>query len=516
MPLMGALYDGPVVFVDLETTGASPASARIIEIGIVCASGGAFESEWSALVNPGAPIPRDIQHFTGITDEMVRGAPLFEEIADEVAERLAGRLFVAHDARFDHGFLRRELGRVGLKLSGPVICTVKLSRRLDREERAHHLDAVIERYQLACDRRHRALPDARALWQLWRALPARHAREDVDRALAEIVNARAVPAHLAPRLGDELPERPGVYRFYGEEGALLYVGKASNIRERVFQHWHAAVREAREQRLAAETRSVDWIETAGELGALLLEARLVRESKPLYNRQLRGARQIWTWVVADDGAAPELAPLGQVPMSFEDADCFGLYRTEAAARRALIAVAREERLCLKALGLEAVAGSCFAYQLGRCAGACVGEEPLRRHAARLKLALAGQRLKSWPFDGPVGVREVGPDGRAELHVFDQWRHLRTVSEDEGLDIGSLCPGRGVGRLAPFDLDVYRILCRQMRRPQGAGWVRLGGSQVAPARPRDAAGCLPDAAGCLPDAAARAESAPFERVHVLEP
>jgi DNA polymerase III subunit epsilon len=478
---MGALYDEPVVFVDLETTGASPASARIIEVGLVVASGGALERIWSTLVNPGAPIPRTIQHFTGITDEMVRDAPYFEDIAEQVLELLAGRVFVAHNARFDHGFLRRELGRTGRKFAARIVCTVRLSRRLDREAREHHLDAVIERYGLVCERRHRALPDAQALWQLWTALPARHAREDIDRTLEEIVNARVVPAHLPPTLADELPESPGIYRFYGEQGALLYVGKAGNIRERVFQHWHAAVREGREGRLAAETRSVDWIETTGELGALLAEARQIREMKPLYNRQLRGTRGVWTWVIADDGAAPELAPLGQVPMSFENADCFGLYRTEAAARRALTALAREAGLCLKALGLEAGAGSCFAYQLGRCNGACLGEEPLRRHAARLKTAFAAERLRPWPFEGPVGVRERGPDGRSQVHVFEDWRHLATVSSDEELGELDGLGERVSSRRAPFDLDVYRILCRHMRRARAMSWVRLGRAPARAAR-----------------------------------
>jgi DNA polymerase-3 subunit epsilon len=271
----------------------------------------------------------------------------------------------------------------------------------------------------------------------------------------------------------------------------------------VFRHCHAAVREGREQRLAAETRTVDWIETAGELGALLVEARLVREMKPLHNRQLRGgSREVFTWVVADDGAAPELAPLGQAPMSFDGADCFGLYRTEAAARRALEGAAREARLCLKALGLERARGSCFAYQLGRCSGACIGEEPLRLHAARLKLALAAERVKPWPFQGPAGVREVGSDGRAELHVFDEWRHLRTVAEDWDCDVEGLI----AGRLAPFDLDVYRILCRQMRRPRGLRWVRLGAR----------AGAGHSSAVGMCSSPELEESGAFELQRVLEP
>ena len=510
---MRALYDEPVVFVDLETTGASPAFARIIEVGIVVAAGGTLEREWSTLVNPGTPIPRTIQHFTGITDEMVRAAPYFEEIADAVLECLAGRVFVAHNARFDHGFLRRELGRIGRKLSVPVVCTVRLSRRLDREAREHHLDAVIERYGLACDRRHRALPDAQALWQLWTALPARHAREEIERALEEIIHARAVPAHLPPSLADELPESPGIYRFYGAEGAPLYVGKANNIRARVLQHWHAAMRDARERRIAAETRSLDWLETAGELGALLAEVRAVRELKPLYNRQLRGSREVWTWVIADDGAAPELAPLGQVPLSFESADCFGLYRTPSAAQRALGALARGEQLCLKVLGLEPGAGSCFAYQLGRCAGACVGAESLRRHAARLKLAFATDRLRPWPFAGPAAVRERRSDGRSQLHVFEDWRHVATLSDQE--ELGELerpaISNRGVSNRAPFDLDVYRILCRRMRRARSLSWVSLArasgpASRAPPGRAAD---------GAAAEARA-AEGGAFELQRVLEP
>lgn len=280
--------------------------------------------------------------------------------------------------------------------------------------------------------------------------------------------------------------RPGVYRFFGEGGLPLYVGKARNIRDRVFSHWHAALRDAREQRLAAQTRHVDWLETAGELGALLLEARLVRELRPLHNRRLRGSAGVWTWVVADDGAAPQLAPLDQLPLSFEHSDPFGLYRSEKAARRALVALAREHRLCLKTLGLESSAGSCFAYQLGRCAGACVGAEPLLRHLARLKLAFAPERLKPWPYAGAIAIREANvAHERVELHVIDAWRHLATLqgegaerSFDEMRSAQALerRPRPSTGR-AVFDLEVYRILLRHLRQGNAAPirWPAVQGS-----------------------------------------
>jgi DNA polymerase III subunit epsilon len=451
---MESLFEGPVAFVDLETTGGHPGRHRVIEIGLVAATDGELEYEWSTLVNPGCPIPPGIQHFTGITDEMVRGAPFFEDIAGEVANRLDGRLFVAHNARFDFGFLRAELARTERKLANRVACTVRLSRRLYPEMPRHNLDAVIEYHRLAIGSRHRALPDAQALWQFWGVLGQRPRRDEVEDALREVAHLKSLPPQLPSTLADDLPEGPGVYRFYGDADALLYVGKAKNIRSRVLSHWQNAARDVRAQRLGEATRRIDWTETAGELGALLAEARLVREMKPLHNRALRGSRQVFTWVIADDGASPELAPMDQLPLTFESSDAFGLYRSEAAARKALREVAVEHSLCLKVLRLEKTPGSCFAHQLGRCEGACIGKEDLRLHGLRLKMAMANERVRGWLYRGAVGIRERSARGVEQLHVIDNWRHVATITETDAL------PSRR--RLQPFDVDVYRILARYLR------------------------------------------------------
>src|SRR5690606_6381412 len=139
-----------------------------------------------------------------------------------------------------------------------VACTVRLSRRLHPEMPRHNLDALIDHHGLEVAVRHRALPDAQALWQFWSVLLARTAREELERALHEITHLRSLPAHLPSTLADELPEAPGVYRFYGEADTLLYVGKAKNIRARVLSHWQNAVRDRRAQRLAEATRCIDW------------------------------------------------------------------------------------------------------------------------------------------------------------------------------------------------------------------------------------------------------------------
>jgi DNA polymerase-3 subunit epsilon len=448
-----SLFNGPTIFVDVETTGGHPAKHRVTEIGLVAIDGCELEYEWSSLVNPGVPIPPSIQHFTGITDEMVRDAPFFEDVVEDLASRLDGRLFVAHNARFDFGFLRHEFRRTGRKLTNRVACTVKLSRGLYPEMPRHNLDAVIERHGLVCEQRHRALPDAKALWGFWQALRTSRDHDEIEEQLAAITHLRSIPPHLPAELADELPESAGVYRFFGENGALLYIGKAKNIRSRVLQHWQGAASDSKSQQLTELTRRVEWTETAGELGALLLEARWIREQKPLYNRALRGCKQVWTIVVADDGAAPLIAPLDCWPLSFEKSDVFGVFRNAAAARKALAGLAREHELCLRAMDLEDARGSCFAYQVGKCRGACVGKEPLPLHAMRLKLALLPHRLKQWPFAGAVGIRERDELAHEQVHVINNWRHIVTLENGDELP--------GEKRPQPFDIDVYKILLRYL-------------------------------------------------------
>src|SRR5260221_1532480 len=167
------LFAPAIAFVDLETTGTTPSGDRITEIGIVRVEEGEFVDEWSTLVNPECSIPEEIRMLTGITNEMVRDAPTFSELRREVHERLEGHLFVAHNARFDYGFLKHEFRRVEMAYTADVLCTVRLSRRLFPEAIGHSLDAIISRHGLqdaiapetaARTGRHSALGDARAIW----------------------------------------------------------------------------------------------------------------------------------------------------------------------------------------------------------------------------------------------------------------------------------------------------------------------------------------------------------------
>src|ERR671935_1089929 len=174
------LAEAPLAIVDLETTGTRPAADRVTEIGVLEVERFEVVSEWSTLVNPGVAVPSEIQALTGITHEMLAQAPRFADLAPELHERLAGRVFIAHNARFDYGFLRREFDRAGIRFQARAVCSVKLSRRLYPREPGHDLDSVIARHGLDCEMRHRALPDAEAVWQFLQAAADEHGAEVVS------------------------------------------------------------------------------------------------------------------------------------------------------------------------------------------------------------------------------------------------------------------------------------------------------------------------------------------------
>jgi DNA polymerase-3 subunit epsilon len=274
-----------IVFVDLETTGATARVDRITEIGIVEVDASGVR-EWSCLVNPETPISTFIERLTGISNAMVAAAPTFAELADEVRGRLEGRLFVAHNARFDYGFLKNEFRRAGLDFRATVLCTVKLSRRLFPQHHKHSLDALIERHGLAVGsgQRHRALGDAQLIHQFWRQLHDLVAPDELDAVLKALLARPRLPPQLDASILDDLPEAPGVYLFYGENELPLYIGKSKDIRKRVLAHFAADHSSSKKMDLVAQVRRIDWMETAGDIGAQLREAALIKRLQPTHNR----------------------------------------------------------------------------------------------------------------------------------------------------------------------------------------------------------------------------------------
>ncbi len=439
---------------DVETTGARPTHDRVTEIGIVLVDDGEIVEQWSTLVNPQASIPEYIQVLTGITNEMVADAPAFEQVAPAIAARLAGRVMVAHNARFDHGFLRNEFRRLGQRFNPVSVCTVKLSRSLYAEHARHNLDALMQRHGLDCTARHRALGDARVLHDLLRAFVAQKGADAVQGALDAQQQRVSMPPHLDASLLDAIPDRPGVYLFYGDKDVPLYVGKSVGLRSRVMAHFSGDHQNNKDTQLSLQVRRIEWIETAGELGALLKEVELIKTMAPLCNRRLRQTRGAvgFYWDAAEE-PLPRLVEIGQLELA-DTRHLYGLFRSVRQGQSALRALAQAHQVCLKVIGLEQGTGACFGWQLKRCRGACTGQESALQHRVRLREALEPLRLQTWPYDGPVGVRETGADSeRADIHVVDQWCYLGVVNDAAELEAITRHAS------ARFDMDTYRILSK---------------------------------------------------------
>ena len=450
-----------LAFVYLETTGGNPAHHRVTEVGIVRLAGGAVVEEWSSLVNPECRIPAYIEAFTGITNDMVAGAPRFADIAELVRGKLRSAVFVAHNARFDYSFLKAEFRRLGIPFSAQVMCTVKLSRRLFPEHPRHSLDAVMARHGLTCTARHRALGDARVLRDFWATLCGQTPVEILAAAVRAVTGANRLPAWLPSDLADELPEGPGAYRLFGEDDVLLYVGKSHSLRTRILGHFSTERGGEKEQAKARQTRRIDWVETAGELGAQLQEAEWIRLQKPLYNRRPKPRSDGCTLQGTDGAPGVQFRPIADIGGEWDR--CYGVFQSQQDARRALVDIARAHSLCLKTLGLEEGEGSCLALHTGGCRGACIGREPLVLHDVRLKMALSALKLKSWPFPGRIALEE----GRSEFHVLDHWAYLGTARSEE-----ELAELAGRGTAGAFDADVYRMLVRYLSKNPKIRWREM--------------------------------------------
>ena len=462
---MKPLFDAPLAIVDVETTGAHPAWDRVTEIAVVEVQDGEVVSEWSTLVNPGTSIPPAIQALTGITNGMVANAPAFEDLAQDIFERLEGRVFVAHNARFDYGFLRHEFERAGLRFQARTLCTVKLSRRLYPDHARHNLDSLIDRHNLMLGKsgnaRHRALGDAQAVWQFLRVAAEERGADLMQETVRKLAQLPALPAHIDRSVVDAIPEAPGVYLFYGENETPLYVGKSVTLRSRVLQHFSDDVRSSREAQIAREIRRIEWRRTGGELGALLLEARLVKELLPVFNRQLRRANDLCSFSLQEkDLLLVNAEHINSETLPF----LCGVFRSKRSAMDALRGLADEHHLCLRTLGFEKSGkGACFRHQIKRCAGVCAGQESVHAHQARVAAAMAGLKTAAWPWRGPIGIVEEDPGedparDAVDIHVVNNWCLLGSARSEA--EVAELLESKA---RPLFDLDHYKILARHLSR-----------------------------------------------------
>jgi DNA polymerase III subunit epsilon len=456
-----------LVIVDVETTGQSAMFGKVIEIAALRVENGKVVRSIETLINPERYISPTIESLTGINNTMVAGAPVFADVARELRGLFEGALFVAHNARFDYGFLKSEFASLGLGFQARCLCTVKLSRKLFPRFRHHDLSSVITRHDLSCENRHRASGDATAVLAFLHHIHSHCEPEQTALALKHVLKSEKLPPGVERVTLDALPEASGVYTFYGKEGELLYVGKSVNIKDRVRSHFSGEGTSARSLEMSGQVHKIESIATAGELGALLLESRMIKELAPLYNRMSRERRYL---VVARRVTDPR----GYATIVLENVEyidlgeaetIMGVFKTKKQAQEFLALSAKTFQLCQKLLGLDQSRGHCFGYQLQQCRGACAGEEAVEEYNRRVEEAFEERRIKAWPYSGGLSIEEQGEHLR-EMFVVDNWCLLASYrTSGDGFENVQ----RGSHR---FDYDSYKILLRYLQQRRATTRVRI--------------------------------------------
>jgi len=445
-----------LAFVDIETTGSHFDRDRITEIGIKTLSGDQIHV-WERLINPQTYIPQNIQRLTGISLQMVENQPSFDEIAKELKQALEGKIFIAHNARFDYGFIKASFKRIGIDFKPKVLCTVKLSRLLFPDQARHNLDTIIHCHGLQVSARHRALGDADILLQFWRVCEAKFGKEKLNEVINQLVGNPSLPSNIDKELIDSIPDAPGCYIFYGDNKVPLYIGKSISLRSRVMGHFQGALTQRKEMKLSLQIRDIDWIETSGELGALILESRLIKERMPSMNIKLRRSKDLCGWSLVQDESGvltPALVTHHQLAPGLQD-NLYGLFYSKREAHSYLKAIAKKHHLCEALLGLEKrVEGkSCFGYQVKQCSGVCLNLTPITLHNLQLKTVLELFKVQVWPYAGPIAIKEG-----SEMIVVDKWCYLGTaINQDELYELAQ-------SGEAEFDLDIYKIVKKALSGP----------------------------------------------------
>jgi DNA polymerase III subunit epsilon len=424
------LAEVPFVALDLETTGSRAGASKITEIGAVRIEGFREVAVFHTLVNPQRPIPPMITRITGITQEMVAGAPRIEQVVPELIEFLQGAVIVAHNAAFDVGFLNYELQRLkGRRLGDGAIDTLPLARLLAPGLPNYRLRTVADALGAPVTACHRALADAQAAGHVFVTLAGRLQERGVTR-LGEARAFVSPSSHSAMdklRLTRDVPRCPGTYRFVDKQGAVLYVGKADRLRERVRSYFVQGGGHARKVRQAVHlVERIDWDETHTPLEAVVHEQELILQHKPPCN--VMGSRpENYTYLkVGDSGAGLALALTTRQPRWLAAGEVgrrptrvplvIGPFRGRARLGQSLDLIHRcyPIRRCPRG----ATTRPCVRLQCGDCLAPCTGDPQSIAEHDRLVSAIV-----DWLLGRPVDGSE-DPQERADGLVYSLSRQRR--------------------------------------------------------------------------------------------
>lgn len=371
--------------VDIETTGGFGAKNKITEIAIIIHDGENELDRYSALVDPESFIPKNITALTGITNEMVQGAPTFYEVAKKVWEMTEGRIFVAHNVGFDYNIIKNEFSELGAKFQRQKLCTIRLAKKVFPGKPSYSLGNLCEGLGIPLQNRHRALGDTEATVLLLKMMLSFKNETTFEQELKSLNKEAKLPAKLDAEVYNQLPEKCGVYYFYNETNEVIYVGKSKNIKKRITQHFSHVDSTSRKNNMMREIADISYEITGSELVALLKESEEIKTISPKFNRAQKRIRFNIGIIKYEDQNG--FIRLGIDKKSSLNVPSFLKFSTHSEAREFLRRLSEKGHLCQKLVGLQTGKGGCFEVQLGYCKGACLKEETSFDYNTRLKKAL---------------------------------------------------------------------------------------------------------------------------------
>ncbi|MEZ4993389.1 MAG: exonuclease domain-containing protein [Saprospiraceae bacterium] len=373
--------------VDIETTGGRASRDKITEIAVVIHDGQQIIDSFETLINPECYIPYGITQLTGITQEMVADAPKFYEIARRFVEITEGAIFVAHNVRFDYGFIREEFARLGYTYSRRQLCTVRLSRKAFPGLPSYSLGNLIRHFSIQVNDRHRAMADVMATVEVFeRALGVEKSEQEIKQMVNLGIRESRLPKNFSIEKIHALPEACGVYYLHDEQGRVVYVGKSINIRKRIAEHFADQTEKAR--KLQEMVHDISYELTGSELLALLLESYEIKRLSPPVNRaqRMRNFPFVIHHYYNDAGyLCFEMARVAA--RDRKKLKLVSQYPTMSRAKSRLEFIFREYELCARFCQLDSGRGPCFHFHLQQCLGACIGEESPETYNQRAEVAL---------------------------------------------------------------------------------------------------------------------------------
>ncbi|QPH40794.1 exonuclease domain-containing protein [Pedobacter endophyticus] len=380
--------------VDIETTGGHASANGITEVAINIHDGDQIVESFTTLINPKRPIPIHITALTGIDDEMLVDAPTFDDVALQIFQLLNDKVFVAHNVNFDYSFLRHHLAAAGYELNCRKLCTVRLSRRLIPGKPSYSLGKLCSALQIPIQNRHRAAGDADATSILFNLLLANDQEGIIAEMLKKTSKEQVLPPHLDKASVLRLPNQPGVYYFKDNKGKIVYVGKAKDLKKRVFSHFTGNKPNRQRQDFLRTIHSVDYVICGTELMALILEVNEIKRLWPENNRAMKRYEHKYDlYVFEDQNGYLRLA----IDKHKKNNKALQSFNNLLEGYNFLNQLVEKHQLCAKLCYLQKTATKCVAHENGECFGACSGIETVAVYNKRLNTALADIRAQQPSF-----------------------------------------------------------------------------------------------------------------------